>query len=704
MSVKSYRLKGLDCANCAIKIQEKINELDDVESAELAFTTQKLRIKTKVDYNDEKISEKIKKIISGIESHVEVVEIDSQHKTHNDHDEKSSATIEILRLVISALLFTAGIIFKLPFWGELTLFVSSYLTAGIGVLSNAFKNIIRGQVFDENFLMSISTLGAFAINEFPEASAVMLFFKTGELLENLAVNRSRKSIKSLMDIRPDYAVIKTGSELVKVNPEEVHVGDTIVVRPGERIPLDGIVSEGSFYADTSALTGESLPRLVEKGDTVLSGFINKDSLVSIEVTKTFEQSTISKILDLVENASSKKARTENFITKFAKYYTPAVVAAALLVAVLPPILTGSMDFKLWINRALIFLVVSCPCALVISIPLSFFGGIGGASGRGILIKGSNYLEALNSINTVVFDKTGTLTKGYFKVTEITAENGFHKDMVLEFAALAEMYSSHPIAKSIVEAYGKKLDSSRIITYKEIPGLGIEAVIDNTTVLAGNLKLVGECTEKSISEPDGTSVYISINGKYAGCIQINDQIKEDSYETISKLKGPGNMRIAMLTGDNKSSASKVAKALGIDEFYYSLLPHQKVEALQKIKNSSGNSRLMFVGDGINDAPVLAMSDIGVAMGGLGSDAAIEAADIVLMTDEPSKIIEAMQVAKKTKKIVWQNIGFAFGIKIIVMILGAGGIATMWEAVFADVGVTLIAVFNSIRVMKNKTVAV
>lgn len=545
-------------------------------------------------------------------------------------------------------------------------------------------------------------LGAFAIGQYPEGVAVMLFYQVGEFFQNLAVNRSRRSIAELMDIRPDYANLKDGDDIKIVSPEDVLIGEYIIVKPGEKVPLDGVVVEGKSMVDTSALTGESVPREVEVGNEVYGGFINKNGLLTIEVKKEFGESTVSRILELVENASSRKAPTEQFITKFARIYTPIVVVAALALAIIPPLVVQGATFSDWIYRALVFLVISCPCALVVSIPLGFFGGIGGASKNGILIKGGNYLEALNNVDTVIFDKTGTLTKGVFKVTEIKAVQNISNDELLMYAAYAENYSNHPIAQSIVEAYGKEIDKGVIEAHEELPGLGLKVNVKGKEIFAGNAKLMAE-KEIAIEENDdlGTIVYIAIDGSYAGSIIISDEIKKDSEKLVSDLKALGVKKTVMLTGDNKKVGDKVGKQLGLDVVYSELLPDQKVEKLELLYNQkSTKGRIVFVGDGINDAPVLARADVGVAMGGLGSDAAIEAADVVLMTDEPSKLITAIKISKRTRSIVLQNIVLAFVVKGIVLILGAGGLATMWEAVFADVGVALIAVLNAMRVMNTK----
>jgi Cd2+/Zn2+-exporting ATPase len=607
---------------------------------------------------------------------------------------------DIIKFGVSLVIFGVAMIFKLPFYLELAMYLVSYLLSGGEVLLKALKNITKGDFFDENFLMSIATIGAFAVGEYPEGAAVMLFYQIGEMFQGFAVYRSRKSITDLMDIRPDYAnLIENGVEK-RVSPNEVMIGQTILVKPGEKVPLDGTILDGISAVDTSALTGESLPREVSPGDVILGGFINKNGLLKIEVIRDFEDSTVSKILDLVENASSKKAPTENFITKFARKYTPVVTIAALIMAVVPPLIIPGATFSDWIYRALIFLVISCPCALVVSIPLGFFGGIGGASRHGVLVKGSNYLEALNDVDTIVFDKTGTLTKGIFKVTQVNPESGYGKEELLRLAAFAESYSNHPIALSILKAYEGDIDKSLIIDATEIPGHGLKIKYQGKAIAAGNDKLMDvENVEYSRSEALGTVVYVAVDGSYAGNIIISDEVKEDSKEALQGLKNMGIKKLVMLTGDSKAVGEKIGRELGLDEVYAELLPDEKVSNLERLdKEKKTKGKLAFVGDGINDAPVLARADIGIAMGGLGSDAAIEAADVVLMTDEPSKIISAIKIAKKTHRIVWQNIGFALGVKAIVLILGAFGFATMWEAVFADVGVALIAVLNAMRAMK------
>ena len=607
-----------------------------------------------------------------------------------------------IKIIIAFILFLIAICIPFPKeWMKKGIYIVSYCIVGLDIVWKAVRNITRGKVFDENFLMTIATIGAFAIGEFPEAVAVMLFYQIGELFQSYAVDKSRKSIASLMNIRPDFANVKRDNQIIKVNPEEVKIGETIVVKPGEKIPLDGIIVEGNSLVDTSALTGESIPKEVGSGDEVLSGCINQNGLLTIKVEKEFGESTVSKILDLVENASSKKSKSENFISKFAKYYTPIVVITAVLLAIIPPFILKDATFIDWLYRALTFLVVSCPCALVISIPLGFFVGIGGASKMGILVKGSNYLEALSKAEIVVFDKTGTLTQGVFKVQKIHPVD-ISKEELIELTAHAESYSNHPISVSIREAYGKEIKHNRIEKIQELPGLGVIAKVDEKEILAGNEKLMKQKKiQYSKCEEIGTIIYIAIENKYAGYIVIADEIKEDAKKTIKELKKNNISKTIMLTGDKKEVGESVAKKIGIDQVYTELLPDGKVEKMEKLlKETSQTGKLVFVGDGINDAPVLALSDIGIAMGGLGADSAIEAADIVIMTDEPSKIVNAIKISKKTMRIVKQNIIFAISIKVAVLILSAFGLSNMWEAVFADVGVSVIAILNALRVLKIK----
>ena len=627
------------------------------------------------------------------------VKKDEKAAVYNDEDKKRT-----IRLAVGAVVYAIGmaltVFAKLPTLAELAFLIVAYVILGWDVVWQAVKNITRGQVFDEHFLMSVSTIGAFAIGEYPEAVAVMLFYQVGEFFQSLAVKRSRKSISDLMDIRPDSATVKRNGVLQVVSPESVAVGEIIVVKPGEKIPLDGIVVDGESMLDTKALTGESVPRSIRKGDEALSGCINQSGLLTLKVTKSFGESTVSKITDLVENASARKAPTENFITTFARYYTPVVVGMAAVLAIIPPLVLGG-GWSEWLRRGFVFLIVSCPCALVISIPLTFFGGIGAASKRGVLVKGGNYLEALNKVSVVVFDKTGTLTKGVFEVANIIPAAGYQKEQVLEYAAQAESYSNHPIAKSILATYGKPIDQKQFSGFEEISGHGISVMVQGKKVLAGNSKLMeSEKIAYAACDAAGTKFYVAADGSYVGCILIADEVKPDSKCAIAELKKIGVEKTVMLTGDDERIGKSVADELGLDVYYAQLLPDQKVEKLEMLdKQKRQGSKLAFVGDGINDAPVLARADVGIAMGGLGSDAAIEAADVVLMTDEPSKLVEAIDVAKATKRIVTQNIVIALGIKSVFLVLGALGMAGMWEAVFGDVGVTIIAVLNAMRILKK-----
>jgi len=699
---KTLILEGLGCADCAAKIERKLNELEGISQAHLNFAAQKLKIKVHHFSHLDSAVEATKRVIKEIEPGVKVNEEESTNEGHgHSHDDNSNLKSEFIRLGIGSVFFIAALLLKLNLWGELALYGIAYLTIGGKVLAKSARNISRGQIFDENFLMSVATIGAFAIKEFPEGVAVMLFYEVGELFQDIAVNRSRRSIKSLMDIRPDYANLKVDGEMKKVDPNQVEVGDIIVVKPGEKVPLDGEIIEGESMVDTSALTGESVPRKVKQGEEVLSGFINKDGLLTVKVSSDFGESTVNKILELVENAASEKAPTENFITKFARYYTPVVVFSALALAVLPPLFISGASFSQWIYRALVFLVVSCPCALVVSIPLGFFGGIGAASKQGVLVKGGNYLEALNSVKTVVMDKTGTLTEGTFKVTDIVAAEDFSKEELLEVAAKAESNSNHPIAVSILEAYDGQINASQLSNYQEIAGHGLKVSIDNQEVLAGNHKLM-EREKIEYIKPDkaGTVVHVASDNQYLGYILISDSIKEDAKGAIKGLRDFGVEKIVMLTGDNEQVAKSVAAELGLDDYRAELLPQDKVSEVEKLLTKE-DDKLIFVGDGINDAPVLARADIGVAMGGLGSDAAIEAADVVLMKDKPSNLVDAINVAKFTRKVVWQNIALAFIVKGIVLTMGAFGMATMWEAVFADVGVALLAVLNAMRITRAKS---
>ena len=702
---KDIFLGGLNCAHCAEVMNNKVSSLEGIKSCHMNFVNKKLSVEID-STNEDKIIKTIIDIINDTEPGLDI-QVESNNKENKTEIktkkvEKDNSKYNLFKIIVGAL------VFLFAFYQEATgvenkysliIFLVSYLLIGGDVLYKALRNITKGRVFDENFLMSIATIGAITIGEPSEAVGVMLFYKVGEYLQELAVGKSRRSISELMEIRPDVANLKIGNSIKVVNPEDVEIGDYIVVKPGEKVPLDGIVVEGNSMVDTSALTGESILRTVNKGDDLLSGFINKNSLLTVQVTKNFSESTVSKILDMVENASSKKSKTENFISVFSRYYTPIVVLLAALIAILPPIFMEGALFSDWLHRGLIFLVVSCPCALVLSIPLSYFSGIGVASKHGILIKGSNYLEALRYVDTVVFDKTGTLTEGVFDVVKVSPV-GISEDKLMELASIAEANSNHPIAKSILKYYNKEIDLNKIEEYEEIAAHGIKVKYENNYILAGNEKLMEASNIKIEKNTEvGTVVYIAVNDQFKGYIVIADKIKSDSEEAIKEIKAQGIKETVMLTGDNKEVADSVAKKLKLDKVFSNLLPNEKVEKIEELYiNRNEKEKIAFVGDGINDAPVLARADVGIAMGGLGSDAAIEAADVVIMTDEPSKIAEGIKISKKTYKIVWQNIIFALGIKVIVMILGAAGMASMWEAVFADVGVALIAVLNAMRIMK------
>lgn len=700
--IKTMNVENLDCANCAAKIERQVNNLEGVTKATCDFMAKKLIIEADVKSSLDNILERAQAVVKSIEP--DVVLIDEEEKSEVVEEEKENHLKDFLSLGIGSLLFILGVSLKLSLGFELLLFGLSYLFVGGEVLLKAIKNIFKGHIFDENLLMTIATIGAFLIKDFAEGVAVMLFYQVGELFQDIAVDRSRRSISKLMDIRPDYANIKITDGVKKVNPSEVEVGDMIIVKPGEKIPLDGKVVDGKAYIDTSALTGESVLREVEIGNEVLSGSINTNGLLTIEVTKNFDDSAVSVILDLVENAGSKKAATENFITKFARYYTPIVVLLAVLIAFVPLLFIKGATLAEWGNRALIFLVISCPCALVISIPLGFFGGIGGASKRGVLVKGSNYLEALNYVDTVVFDKTGTLTKGVFNVTQINPQVGYTQEQIIMYAAYAEGYSNHPIAQSILRYYQKDVDKNKIEDYEEISGMGIKIKLEGQEILVGNAKLMMNNNIKFVAnDAFGTVVYLAKNRKFIGSITISDEIKADAKKAISDLKALGVRRTVMLTGDSQRVGNEVGKILGIDQVYSELLPNEKVDKFELLEaDKMLNGKIVFVGDGINDAPVLARADVGIAMGGLGSDAAIEAADVVIMTDEPSKIATSIKIAKRTKKIVWENIIFSMIVKFVCLLLGALGKASMWAAVFADVGVSIIAIINSMRVMNTKNI--
>lgn len=715
-ALKTQRLQvgGMDCTSCAMKIEASVQKLAGVSEISVVVSTGRVI----VSYDPQQVSE------AEIEQRVTAVgytivpqmpkqmpdkhDHDCDHNHNHDHSHSSSGFSlkrEGLLVGVVVALFVLGSVFEetlhnTPFAiAEYLVFIPAYLLSGWTVLTSAGRNILRGQVFDENFLMTIATVGAIAIHKLPEAVGVMLFFKIGELFQESAVTRSRRSISALLEIRPDSANLKTANGIQTVSPEIVKVGEIIVVKPGEKVPLDGEVLDGKSQLDTSALTGESVPRTISVGETVLAGMINQTGVLTIKVTKLFGESSISRILDLVENASSKKAETEKFITKFARRYTPIVVFVSLAVAILPPLLIPGATGAEWVYRALILLVISCPCGLVISIPLGYFGGIGGAAKKGILVKGSTYLDTLAGVKAIAFDKTGTLTKGVFKVSQILPYNNFTETELLHLAAQAESNSNHPIAKSLLEAYGKPID--RVVTnYTEIAAHGIRATVENQVVLAGNDRLMHkENIAHDTCSVEGTVVHLAVEGVYAGYIVIADEVKEDASEAIRALKAVGVENVIMLTGDSKIVAQRIAKTLGVDSYQAELLPEDKVTAIEQLlREFSKKGKVAFVGDGINDAPVITRADVGIAMGGLGSDAAIETADIVLMTDAPFKVAEAIQIAKKTHRIVMQNIVFALVVKAIFIALGLFGMATMWEAVFADVGVALVAIFNATRVMK------
>ncbi|WP_048146750.1 heavy metal translocating P-type ATPase [Pyrococcus abyssi] len=686
---RKLKLEGLDCASCAYEIEEALRK-EGFKFAVVNFATKEAIIEGDI--------EKAKEVIKKVEPDVEVVE--EVHIHDHAHGEFEKRTIYFIG--ISLVLFTIGILMRYYYAIDNTLvfglFLASYLISGWKVLKSAIVNSLNGNVFDENFLIAVATIGAFLIKEYPEGVAVMLFYVIGEFLQDMAVDKSRRSIKALLALKAEYANLVRDGTVVKVKPEELKVGDIIIVKPGEKVPVDGVIIEGTSSVDTSALTGESMPRTVKEGDEILSGMINLTGLLKVRVTRELSESTVSRILELVENASARKAKTEKFITRFAHYYTPAVVGIATLIATVPP-LVFKESFTSWVYRALVILVISCPCALVLSIPLGYFGGIGRAAKEGILIKGSNYLDALKDASIVAFDKTGTLTKGVFKVTKIETRNGFTEEEILRFAALAEAHSNHPIAKAIREAYGKEINEAEITEYEEIAGHGVRARIDSVEVMVGNDKLLHRSNiEHDTCKVKGTIAHVVIDGQYAGYIVISDEIKEDAHLAVKELKRLGVRKVVMVTGDSRDVAEEIAKQLGLDGFYAELLPEDKVKIIEKLEKEKGNGKLVFVGDGINDAPVLARADVGVAMGALGSDAAIETADVVIMDDKPSKLPKAIQIARKTQRIVWENIIFALGVKLAFIGLGIFGKATMWEAVFADVGVALIAVFNAMRVLR------
>ncbi|HCX63582.1 MAG TPA: cadmium-translocating P-type ATPase [Eubacteriaceae bacterium] len=690
---KTIPLKNLSCANCALKMEDRIRRMDEIKEVQVDFTSQKMVVES--EYFGDQLLEKMESTMQKIEPDVAIV-----RESDQKGEEESVFKKHIIKLIVGSVVFAYALLSDHTAQIELILYITAYLIVGENVLKNAIKGIFRGEVFSEFFLMSVATIGAFFVGEYPEGVGVMLFFLIGEIFQDKAVDRSRKSISDLMDIKTDYVNVYEEGVYQRKDPKEVKIDEIFIVKPGEKIPLDGVVVKGESMVDTSALTGESLPREIGVGEEALGGFINTNGILEIKTTKIFEDSTVSKILELVENASSKKAPTERFISKFARYYTPVVVFSALAVALVPPLVLPQATFEEWIYRALIFLVISCPCALVVSIPLGFFGGIGGASKKGILIKGANYLEGLNQVTSVVFDKTGTLTKGVFEVTDIQPQGDISKDQLLEYAAYGESFSNHPIAKSLVRAYARSIDANRIENYEERSGKGVRSILDGQTILCGNKEwMKANDIEIPLVDVEGSIVYVALKGRYLGHIVIADTIKEDSIQTIRQLKELGIQKTVMLTGDRERTARRIAEELGIDEVYFELLPDEKVKMMEQLQNQQNRKeKIIYVGDGINDAPVLARSDIGVAMGGLGSDAAIEAADVVFMEDEPSKLPTALKIARRTRKIVYQNIVFALGIKGIFLIFGAFGMATMWEAVFADVGVALLAVLNASRVLK------
>ncbi|MBD1865957.1 cadmium-translocating P-type ATPase [Cyanobacteria bacterium FACHB-471] len=729
LKTQQMQIGGMDCASCAAKIETALQKVAGVVEVSVSSATERLI----VSYDSQQVNESTLRdrinalgytiVTPTAHSHAKThysKDHEHSHDHHHGHDDEHhhdhdhhhghgtgefALKTELLPVLIVVALLVGGMIFEevlhnTPYsFGEYAVFIPAYLIAGWTVLKIAGRNILRGQVFDENFLMTIATVGAIAIHQLPEAVAVMLFYRVGELFQEYSVGRSRRSIKALLEVRPDTANVKVNGLIKAVSPETVSVGELILVKPGEKIPLDGEILEGSSQVDTSALTGESIPCTVKVGESVLAGIINQTGVLTLRVTKPFEESSIAKILDLVQNATAKKAQTEKFITRFARYYTPVVVILSLAIALFPPLLIPGTTHAEWIYRALVLLVISCPCGLVISIPLGYFGGVGGAAKRGILVKGSVFLDALTAVKTVVFDKTGTLTQGVFKVTQVVTKNGFSELELLTLAAKAESHSNHSIAQSIRAAYGQPINDADITDYKEIAGCGIRAKVNNQIVLAGSDRLLHqENIDHDTCQVEGTVVHLAVNHRYAGYILIADEIREDAAQAIRDLKRVGIKQTVMLTGDNKQVAQTVARQLGLDSYIAELLPEGKVEVIERLLSQSGKDKVVFVGDGINDAPVIARADVGMAMGGLGSDAAIETADVVIMTDAPSKVVEAIQIARKTRKIVVQNIVLAMAIKGLFIILGVFGVATLWEAVFADVGVALLAILNASRALK------
>lgn len=686
MQKKEIILEGLNCANCSYKIEKKLNSLKGIKSARINFNTKKLNFL----YLDDNFDfHKVKKIVNEFEPKVKLID----SKNHTDFNKFNK--YKLVQIILSLLFFILGLFFNNNF--EIVFFITAYLVSGHKVLFLSFNNTFKGKIFDENFLMTIATLGAVSIGEYPEAVAVMVFYLIGQFMEDIAINSSRKSISDLINIKPEYVNIFKNNKIVQVDPDTINIGEIIIVKPGEKIPLDGEIIEGESRINKSALTGESYPEKAGIGDFVLSGSINENSLIKIKVMKKFSESTAAKIMDLVENASNKKSKSEKFITKFAKYYTPGVVFSAIFISLFPTLVLG-LDFSEWLYRGLLFLVISCPCALVLSIPLSSFSGIGKMSKIGILVKGANYLDILNKLENIVFDKTGTLTKGSFEVVNIEAYNNYTKDEIIEYAAYAEKYSNHPIAKSIVNKYNKEIYEEKIRSLSEVPGKGLIANIFNKTILIGNHDMmVLHKVQTNDNLKDNYGIYLAIDNILAGKIIISDEIKKNSKKTINFLKKLG-IKTFLFTGDKKESALETSKELNIDKVYFELLPQDKLELFEKeFKKSKGYSA--FVGDGINDSPVLARSDLGISMGGIGSDSAIESSDMVIMNDDPYKIIKGIKISKYTNKIIKQNLFFIFGIKSIFLFLGALGVASMWQAVFADVGVTVFTVINSLRILKK-----
>jgi Cd2+/Zn2+-exporting ATPase len=695
--MKKYTLENLDCAECALNLERKLERLENVRSVSINFATSTMHI-------DATGMVDVLNTIKVLEPDVRIS--DDTDSNAFDQDYALNQKRGLIRIGIALILFCAGLIFRQTLRGtpysvaEYAVFLSAYILSGWDVLFTAARNVVRGRIFDEHLLMSIATVGAIAINALPEAVGVMLFFKIGEYFEQRALSRSRRSIKSLLALKPAYANLEENGRHRRVQPEDVKVGDTILVKPGERVPLDGVITSGEARIDTSALTGESIPRRITEGNKILSGTVISSGSLRVRVTNSYNDSSISKIMNMVEHALSNKADTEKFITTFAKYYTPAIVALALGIAVIPPLLLGAASFREWMYRALVMLVVACPCALVISIPLGYFGGIGGASKKGILIKGSNFIDGLSRVRKVIFDKTGTLTEGSFKVLEVVSKNGYSERDILYYAAHAESHSNHPIADSIQNACHSPLDSSAVTEYREVAGHGIKAVVNNRLIFVGNDRMLHEeDVDHDVCDLKRTAAYVVIDRTYAGYIIIGDEIKPGAERAVRDLQKLNGIETIMLTGDNKKVSEYVAKNLGIDAYYAELLPEEKVQKLVQIQSSlKERETVAFVGDGINDAPVIAQSDIGIAMGRFGSEIAIDSADVVLMSDSPEKVPEAIGISKKTRNVVYQNIIIALAIKLVFVVLGVAGVAEMWEAVFADVGVTLIAIFNALRVLR------